>query len=199
MGKITIEGISIRRVKLLRDRQFRKSVHTIRKELLLMGVDLNGVKTEEATKIYAKKIFDEEFIDVKDWVFSKVDKGYFKCVEIEYKQPKKVKPKKYLKKERKQKKQSYDDFLKSGYWRRVRNIVLKRDNNCCCNCGAKTNLHIHHTTYKHHLKELENLGDLITLCKKCHNEVHGRINGKNTIPLGEYETSYDMAKVEKLG
>lgn len=199
MGKITIEGVSIKSVKLLRDRQFRKTMHIINQELVNMGVDLCGVKFEQAATIYAEKVFGESFSDMKDWVFSKVDKGYFKCKKFDEKELKtKVKePKKSKKK--KQKKQSYDEFLKSGYWRRVRNIVLKRDNNCCCKCGAKTNLHIHHTTYKHHMKEIDNLDDLVTLCKSCHNAVHGRINGKNTIPLGEYETSYDMAKVEKLG
>ena len=181
--KIKIEGVSIERVKLLRDRQFRKTVHIIRIELHNMGVDLNGIKINEAIKIYAEKVFGESFIDVKDWVFSKVDRGYFKCDKIKDKKSKVIKPKKLNKEEIIQKKKAYGEFIKSPYWRKVRKLVLKRDNNCCCSCGSMDNLHIHHLTYKHHFKELDNLDDLITLCKKCHNDIHGRINGVNTIPI----------------
>lgn len=195
--KITIDGVSIKRVKILRERQFRKAMYFIKRELVAMGIDLNKVKFEDAAKIYAEKVFGESFLDARDWVFSKVDRGYFECKKITEKELIRKEPKQHKKK--KQKKQSYNEFLKSAYWKKVRLLVLKRDNNHCRSCGSSINLHIHHLTYEHHLKELNNLDDLITLCKECHNEIHGRINGKNTIPLGEYETSCDIAKVDRLG
>lgn len=70
------------------------------------------------------------------------------------------------------KKLSYPDFLRSKYWAHVRKLVLKRDNNKCVICKSDTFLQIHHDTYKHHFNELKHLGDLMTLCRKCHKEHH---------------------------
>ena len=63
---------------------------------------------------------------------------------------------------------NYVDFLKTKYWQRIRKQILKRDNDTCQKCGSHVNLHVHHLTYKHHLIEHRFLGDMITLCKSCH-------------------------------
>jgi len=73
---------------------------------------------------------------------------------------------------KKLKKLSYPEFLKSDYWKFVRNVVLKRDGNKCCECGSKQRLDVHHKTYKHHFAEHKNLNDLITLCRDCHKNEH---------------------------
>lgn len=67
---------------------------------------------------------------------------------------------------------SYRDFLLSKYWKLVRSKILARDKNACVICQSTVNLHVHHDTYKHHFNELNNLGDLITLCAVCHREHH---------------------------
>jgi len=66
----------------------------------------------------------------------------------------------------------YKQFLGSDYWKLVRSKVLERDEYSCCLCSSKVKLDIHHKTYVHHKNELNHLGDLITLCRKCHKKQH---------------------------
>lgn len=66
----------------------------------------------------------------------------------------------------------YTEFLKSPYWKTVVKIVLKRDKKQCTVCKSKTNLNIHHTTYKHHYSEHKFINELLTLCKDCHHDYH---------------------------
>ena len=74
----------------------------------------------------------------------------------------------------------YNTFLKSSYWKKVRKLVLTRDNYECQNCkqiGRICNLtvkdlEVHHLTYKNHKNELHHLDDLTTLCKSCHEYMH---------------------------
>lgn len=66
----------------------------------------------------------------------------------------------------------YGDFLNSKYWKHVRQVVLKRDNNKCRVCGFDRGLQVHHENYKNRGNELKHLNDLITLCHKCHKEHH---------------------------
>src|SRR5437868_6583204 len=66
----------------------------------------------------------------------------------------------------------YSTFLLTKYWQKVRQKVLKRDGNKCIICKSRTDLQVHHDTYKHHGNELEHLEDLMTLCRKCHQEHH---------------------------
>lgn len=69
-------------------------------------------------------------------------------------------------------KKTYKEFLKSEYWSNVRKKILARDEYKCRNCGSKNKLEVHHTTYKNHFKEHNNLQDLRTLCRPCHCLVH---------------------------
>lgn len=196
MGKIKkfsnkkTKDISVGAIERLRKNQLMRAMINVRRELFKRKIDMCGIKQQEAARIYAKDVLGEEFVSFKTWIYNKIDSGYFEDCIINEKTLK-LPPKKRTKKVR-VKKQTYDEFLKSPYWRKVRIVVLKRDNNSCRSCGSSEDLHIHHLTYKHHLKELDNLDDLITLCKNCHNEIHGRINGKNTIPLGQYENFYNF-------
>lgn len=68
-------------------------------------------------------------------------------------------------------KENYKNFLNSQYWKDVRELILMRDN-YICTCGSNKRLQVHHKTYKNHRKEHENLQDLITLCKLCHDKQH---------------------------
>lgn len=64
----------------------------------------------------------------------------------------------------------YKDYLSSEEWQKKRDTVLERDNYACriCDCGDE--LHVHHKTYDNIYEEP--LGDLITLCKSCHELFH---------------------------
>lgn len=54
-----------------------------------------------------------------------------------------------------------------------RNIVLERDGHMCTTCFSKEKLVIHHIDGSGHSKEINNnLGNLITLCRRCHINIH---------------------------
>ena len=57
-------------------------------------------------------------------------------------------------------------------WQAIRLEVLKRDRYTCQNCGLISNnkLHVHHIIPRH-LKGLNILDNLKTVCKNCHNKL----------------------------
>jgi len=66
---------------------------------------------------------------------------------------------------------TYNDYLKSNLWFRIRQLVLERDGKCCqvCDTPSKT---VHHIDYT--ITIMSGEGDqheLIILCKSCHNFV----------------------------
>lgn len=67
-----------------------------------------------------------------------------------------------------------NDFFESyqtSEWQRKKNAVLERDDYTCQICGSKNGLmQVHHITYKHCKGKAYNapMGDLITLCERCH-------------------------------
>ena len=74
----------------------------------------------------------------------------------------------------------YREYLASEKWQKKRQKVLKRDKNQCqqrkflfFKCKSTRKLQVHHKTYKRVFKE--RLGDLITLCSKCHLAEHERL------------------------
>jgi 5-methylcytosine-specific restriction endonuclease McrA len=70
----------------------------------------------------------------------------------------------------------YQVYIKSEAWRKKRLKRLKMDGFCCqfkvgrFKCGAKTNLEVHHLSYKN--LGNERFKELITLCHKHHEQVH---------------------------
>jgi hypothetical protein len=58
-------------------------------------------------------------------------------------------------------------YLSSRYWRRIRQIVLERDNFACVKCKSIYELHVDHKKYQEIFGE-EVIGDLQTLCRICH-------------------------------
>lgn len=79
-------------------------------------------------------------------------------------------------------KKRYSEYMRSGAWRDKRKDRLDRDGHQCRHCGAATKLEVHHLTYERFGKE--QLNDLITLCKSCHDGVHsGRIAANNIIQV----------------
>lgn len=60
--------------------------------------------------------------------------------------------------------------ISSKAWNTLKEQILERDGHRCVQCLNKENLQVHHLTYKRVGKEV--LKDLVTLCKRCHDEVH---------------------------
>jgi 5-methylcytosine-specific restriction endonuclease McrA len=69
-------------------------------------------------------------------------------------------------------KSAYQVHLASPYWKAVRNLVKERDGHRCVLCNTPEDLTVHHRTYKHVGREMDNLGDLTTLCRPCHEAHH---------------------------
>ncbi len=72
----------------------------------------------------------------------------------------------------------YDEFLRTKYWMSVSRFVREK-NGKCEECGATTNLHVHHLSYDNHGCEHRHLEDLKCLCKDCHLKAHQELNKKN--------------------
>lgn len=71
-----------------------------------------------------------------------------------------------------EKREEYEEYIVSLKWLRKREEILKRDGNLCQRCKAYPATDVHHLTYA-------NLGneppeDLISVCRGCHEEIHGR-------------------------
>ena len=73
---------------------------------------------------------------------------------------------------------SYDKFLETDYWKIIAAYVRQRDNFKCRECGSDKSLQVHHLTYENHGYEHRTQeDDLITVCDKCHKNIH-RIESK---------------------
>lgn len=57
----------------------------------------------------------------------------------------------------------------NGWYAKLREIILERDNYACSKCGAKDNLLVHHADLDDQNNELSNL---VTLCNACHCSLH---------------------------
>lgn len=59
--------------------------------------------------------------------------------------------------------------------------ALGLDNHQCRGCGSGKSIEVHHIQYRS-AGGSDNMGNLIVLCRDCHNRVHGRIVDKETDP-----------------
>ena len=64
---------------------------------------------------------------------------------------------------------AHREYLKSATWKDLRQQVLDRDRSICRKCG-NPGYDAHHLTYKNWGNE--NLEDLITVCRPCHDSIH---------------------------
>lgn len=63
----------------------------------------------------------------------------------------------------------YNKYLNSAPWLKLRAAILKRDNYSCGLCGLGAD-QVHHLSYDR--VGYEEDGDLISVCKNCHNNIH---------------------------
>lgn len=69
-------------------------------------------------------------------------------------------------------KTAYQSHIKSREWQDTRRKAIIRDGGMCVRCGSMRDLQGHHTTYERLGREA--LGDIETLCKRCHKLQHNR-------------------------
>lgn len=65
---------------------------------------------------------------------------------------------------------SYDEYLQSEHWQKLRKMILISAGEKCQRCGSRAALQVHHETY-------DNLGhervdDLLAVCRECHDKIH---------------------------
>lgn len=66
----------------------------------------------------------------------------------------------------------YKEFLRTRYWKIIRNIIIRRDGHNCMLCCNGNDLQVHHKRYFNKGVEYEHLDELITLCSDCHKKFH---------------------------
>lgn len=94
-------------------------------------------------------------------------------------------------------KYNYSKYLESDNWKKIREQVLQRDNHKCTVCGTTDNLVIHHISYDNIGNE--KIEDLITVCEKCHNEIHstrGWNKSKNKVTKKEIDKMIEDKNID---
>jgi len=74
----------------------------------------------------------------------------------------------------------YEDYLKSDRWKKIRDIVLSRDNNLCQSCLIEPATQVHHTVG--HFRKNEPIFSLVSVCNRCHDII-------TTIERGGHQTA----------
>ena len=68
--------------------------------------------------------------------------------------------------------ESYDNYLETDYWQKVRQQALIRFDSKCQQCGSTEKLQVHHKAYPKRYTELDNMHLLQVLCEQCHHDEH---------------------------
>ena len=92
--------------------------------------------------------------------------------------------------QRQQRRNDYNDYMRSEDWKHVRRLKLEFAGNRCEKCGATDELHVHHLTYDRFGHE--NLTDLQVLCRDCHETVHGRKFGTSEPERSMYRSFEEL-------
>ena len=72
---------------------------------------------------------------------------------------------------------SYQDFVRTPYWKTISEYKKFKSNYKCSLCGSNQKLATHHSSYERHGREHEYIvvdEDLIVLCKDCHDKFHDK-------------------------
>lgn len=92
---------------------------------------------------------------------------------------------------------SLTEYYSSPEWAKKRSERLKLDDYRCQRCGFTRALEVHHLNYER-LGNEDVSRDLITLCKKCHDEIEARKETVNPVPKTiEHHNAYFAGKITK--
>lgn len=88
-------------------------------------------------------------------------------------------------------------YYSSPEWAKKRNERLKIDGYKCAKCGFTRALEVHHINYDRLYNE-DVSRDLVTLCKRCHNEIEKQKKTLNPIPKpSEHHSVYLAGKISR--
>lgn len=71
---------------------------------------------------------------------------------------------------------TYEEYINSSQWKDKRLRRLRKDKFRCRTCWNEDNLQVHHLTYER--LGHEEIDDLITLCRECHEAITNVIRGR---------------------
>lgn len=74
--------------------------------------------------------------------------------------------------------QDYSRYITSEEWKKLRSLIIERDNKTCQICGSKAD-HVHHLTYAHFKQEYP--FELVSLCAICHDKEYHSPEAKKRI------------------
>jgi 5-methylcytosine-specific restriction endonuclease McrA len=82
------------------------------------------------------------------------------------------------------------------YFSGKREFILKRDNYKCQLCGEKNNLVVHHKDGNGRgvIKYNNKYYNLITLCRKCHLQIHFKGHSFNKLPENKWSKNFECCK-----
>jgi hypothetical protein len=78
---------------------------------------------------------------------------------------------------------NYKKHLESPYWKEASTAAKRRDGYKCKICNSPHDLNVHHRTYENLGHEMDHLGDLVTLCRRCHAMFHGKTDTPPVVPV----------------
>ena len=88
---------------------------------------------------------------------------------------------------------SYYEYLKSDDWKRIRNLVLKRDNYKCRICKNRAT-QVHHKRYFQKVLTGKNIGYLVSICSDCHTFIEYDVDTKEKRGIGYANQIFNKLK-----
>jgi len=67
--------------------------------------------------------------------------------------------------------EDYNKYLASKEWNQIKSIHYGKNKKQCIACKSKKNIQVHHRSYKR-LGGLNEVKDLVTVCRTCHKKIH---------------------------
>ena len=89
---------------------------------------------------------------------------------------------------------SYEEYLKSDLWEKIRERVKKRDKYRCQCCKGNHRIQVHHTSYQPKVLLGEQLDPLITLCEFCHHKIEFDDLNEKIFSFSEINQRLNMLK-----
>ncbi len=88
----------------------------------------------------------------------------------------------------------YQKYLRSTFWKEIKEWVLKRDSNKCVICDRKKSkfcdLEVHHRSYELEVLEGRNDDALVSLCPRCHELIEFYTDKRKRTCLDKKEDKY---------
>lgn len=94
----------------------------------------------------------------------------------------------------------YEKYLRTVFWKEIKEWVRERDNNRCVICHAAKSrfceLEVHHRSYDLEVLEGRNSDMLISLCPRCHKLIEFYVDGRKRNCLHEKDEKYlELSKI----